>query len=275
MSDRRDAGQASAANSRPEAVPPKCALATRPIGRRRALALLGGVMAPALAGAQEPSPAPTPTPTPTPTFPPITFAPRPTPTPAFSLGNSLGPIDKEKAYFLFFQQGVDLQTVKTLRGHLVALTEGGAKEINLVISSSGGLVTPALQLYSLIRSLPIKVRTHAQVFVASAATILFLAGAERSTDANARFLFHPAQAPIFGMFNSPQFEDQLRMMNESDEVLEQIYRDRTKLPDTEFKRFRHETVVYGAADAVQFGIAQRIGELAIPGDGKAKLVFVE
>ncbi|MGD0639919.1 MAG: ATP-dependent Clp protease proteolytic subunit [Roseiarcus sp.] len=275
MSERRDAGRASNENARPEAAPAKCALATHSIGRRRALALLGGVMAPALASAQESPVAPTPTPTPTPTFPPITFAPRPTPAPAFSSGSALGPVDKEKAYFLFFQQNIDLQTVKTLRGYLVALVEGGVKEIAIVISSNGGLLTPALQLYSLILSLPVKIKTHAQVFVGSAANILYLAGAERSTDANAKFLFHPSQTPIFGVFNSPQFEDQLRMMNESDEVLEQIYRDRTKLPDVEIKRFQHETVVYSAAKAVEFGIAQRIGELSIPGDGKAKLVFVE
>jgi ATP-dependent protease ClpP protease subunit len=256
---------------RPEAVQAKGAPALRLIGRRRALALLGGVMAPALASAQEPTVAPTPTPS----LPPNTLVPRPTPTPAIPPANALGPIDKGKAYFLFFQQNIDLLSAKTLRGYLVALAEGGVKEITIVISSVGGLLMPALQLYSLILSLPIKVRTHAQVFVGSAANILYLAGAERSTDASAKFLFHPSQSPIFGVFNSPQFEDQLRLLTESDEVLAQIYRDRTKLPDAEIKRFQHETVVYGAAAAMEFGIAQRLGELNIPGEGTAKLVFVE
>jgi hypothetical protein len=36
---------------------------------------------------------------------------------------------------------------------------------------------------------------------------------------------------VFGVCNSPQFEDQLRLMNDSEEIVESIYHDRTKLPE--------------------------------------------
>ena len=51
------------------------------------------------------------------------------------LANALGPVDKNKTYFLFFQQNIDLVTMKTLRNYFVALIEGGVTDITLVVSS--------------------------------------------------------------------------------------------------------------------------------------------
>ncbi len=248
----------------------------RGIRRRQALAVLGAALAPGLARAQEAAPAPTPNQTaiPTPATNPFTaLAPRPAT--IAPVATPLGPVDKTKAYVLFFQQTIDLQSVKVLRNDLAALAEGGAKEITLVISSGGGLVTPALQLYSLIRSLPVKIKTHAQAFVASAANLLYLAGEERTADANAKFVFHPSQSPMMGVFNSPQIDDQMRLMNDSNDMLDQIYRDRTKLPEADIKRFQHEMVIYSASEAVELGIVHRICDIGIPGEGKSKLVFLE
>ena len=230
--------------------------------RRRALALLGGALASPLARADEP---------PALVSPP---APRP-PTPPLAPASTLGKVDKEKSYIVFFQQNIDLSSMKTLRGFLSSLIEGDVKAITLAVSSTGGLLLPALQMYSFIQSLPAKINTHGQVFVGSAANVLYLAGQDRSADGNAKFLFHPAQSQVFGAFNSSQFEDQLRLMNDAEEIVESIYHDRTKLPEPEIKRFRHETVVYDAAQALEYGIVHRIGEIGIPADGKAKLVFVE
>ena len=273
MSEERGLRQASAKPGLREGAPIERPAVPRGVGRRQALAALAGAMAPTLALAQTATPTSTPIPTPAPTPPISLFAPRQTP--PMSPTNTLGPIDKTKAYFVFFQQSIDGQSVKTLRDDLVLLVEGGVKDITVVISSNGGLVTPALQLYSLIRSFPVKIKTHGQVFVGSAANLLFLAGDERSADANAKFVFHPTQAPVLGAFNTPQFDDQMRLMNDSNEILEQIYHDRTKLPDADIKRFQHEMVIYDAPKALELGIVQRVGDIGIPGDGKAKLVFAE
>ncbi len=253
------------------------------IGRRRAMLLLGGALAPTLALADEPATSPAPPivtpPVVTPTLPLQTVLPRPVaPTPGIasaSPANALGPIDKTKAYFLFFQQNIDLLTMKTLRNYFVALIEGGVTDITLVVSSSGGLVVPALQMYSLIQSLPAKVKTHGQGFVQSAANILFLAGRERSADANVKFLFHPSQSQVFGAFSGPQLEDQLHLANDAEDAQAQIYLERTRLPEADVKRFKRETIVYDTAHALEYGIIQSIGDMQIPGEQRAKLVFVE
>ena len=67
----------------------------------------------------------------------------------------------------------------------------------------------------------------------------------------------------------------MRLMDDSNEILAQIYRDRTKLPEADIKRFQHEMVIYSASNAAEFGLVQRIGDIGIPGEGKSKLVFLE
>ena len=188
--------------------------------------------------------------------------------------SSLGPIDKTKSYFVFFQRNIDIGSAKVLRGDLVALVEGGVTDITLIINSPGGTLAPSLQLYNLIRSLPAKIKTHGQGIVASAANLLMLAGDERTADAGTRFFFHPSQSAIIGTFNSAQIDDQLLVMREYENMLGEIYRDRTKIPATEIDRFRHGSVPYDASKALEYGLIQKIKGLEIPSQ-KAKLVFID
>ena len=252
------------------------------LNRRRALLLLTGAILPAAAYADEVSTPLSPTPTPTtPTLPggfrlpiPVT-SPSATPAPsAATTASSLGPIDKTKAYFIYFQRSIDLISAKALRTDLVALVEGGVTDITLVINSPGGLLAPSLQLYSLIRSLPAKIKTHGQGIVASAANLLMLAGENRTADSTTRFFFHPSQSPIIGTFNSVQFDDQVLVMREYENMLADIYRERTKIPEGDIDRFKHGSVPYDAAKALEYGVIHKIHALEIPSQ-KAKLVFVD
>jgi len=253
------------------------------LSRRRTLLLLTSAMIPAAAYADELSAqiSPTPTPTPTPSLPGGFRLPTPvTPPSSTPVSNaappvsSLGPIDKTKAYFMFFQRNIDLVSAKALRTDLVALVEGGVTDITLIINSPGGLLAPSLQLYSLIRSLPVKIKTHGQGIVASAANLLMLAGEERTADKVTRFFFHPSQSPIIGTFNSVQFDDQLLVMREYENMLAEIYRERTKIPEADIDRFKHGSVPYDAAKALEYGVIHKIHPLEIPSQ-KAKLVFAD
>ena len=175
---------------------------------------------------------------------------------------------------MFFQRNIDLVSAKALRTDLVALVEGGVTDITLIINSPGGLLAPSLQLYSLIRSLPVKIKTHGQGIVASAANLLMLAGEERTADKVTRFFFHPSQSPIVGTFNSVQFDDQLLVMREYENMLAEIYRERTKIPETDIDRFKHGSVPYDAAKALEYGVIHKIHALDIPSQ-KARLVFAD
>lgn len=229
--------------------------------RRTALLTLGAALLPISAHADAgPSPV---LPAPPPAAPPKAAAP------------AAGAVDKSKAYYLFFEQTIDVASMKALRKQLVTLVEAGVPEITIVMASPGGQLFPALTTYGFILSLPAIINTHAQGFVASAATVLFLAGQYRSADRSAGFVFHPSQTAVQGSFNEQQMKEQLSFMTDVEASVATIYRERTKLQDADIQRFQHETVIYGAEQALDLHIVQTVGDLRIPGGQKAKIQFVE
>ena len=239
-----------------------------PAARRTVLAGLLATALPALGRAQVPvtpqivNPVQPAAPLPAPASPPRPVLPPPV-------------IDKTKIYFVFFDQAIDINSMRALRRQLTALVEAGVTEIDLVINSSGGLISQALITYSFMRSLPATVNTHAQGLVASAANVLFLAGAGRSADRTARFLFHASTFSLVGSLNEQQIQEQLTQVSTVEEILAQIYQDRTRLTENDVRDFKHREIIYTAQDALRLGIVQTVADLAIPGDQKAKILFVE
>lgn len=215
-------------------------------------------------------PAPAAPPPPLPSAPTVPPPPRPVATPA-----APPPIEPGKQYFVFFNQAITTATMRTLDRQLVTLTEGGVHHVTLVLNSPGGLVYEALTAYSLIRALPARIDTHAVGFVASAATTLFLAGEHRTADRNARFLFHPTQAPPGLSATAQETRDRLAMFGTVDSIVSDILRDRTNVPPAEIERFEHQEVFYTAQQALDAGIVDEIADLRIPGEGQARTVFLD
>ena len=207
------------------------------------------------------------------TPPPVTIPiPRPTPPPSAPV---LTGIDKTKIYYVFFNQGIDVASMRALRRQLAALVEAGVSQIVLVLNSAGGEMLASLTTYSFIRSLPARVDTHAQGFVASAATVLFLAGEDRSADRTARFLFHPTQTTMTGSVNEQQLHDRMVVVDNIDGEMRQIYRDRTKLTDEQITLFGQSEVIFTADQAADAGVIQTVADLKIPGGQTARMVFLD
>ena len=252
----------------------------RRIGRRSAVLLLAGAVTAGRARAQlisPPSPSLAPAPSPpatTPALPQLTPSPAPAAPARPPLASAA--VDRTKAYYVFFDGVIDVASGRRLREQLATLVEGGVSNITLVIDSPGGQLDPTILTYSFIRALPAQINTHAAGFVMSAATLLFLAGQERSADRNVHFLFHPAQSlsPVAGAIGEPQLRERLLSFETINEAMAQIYRDRTRFTDADVERFTRETVIYNANQALASGLVQTVEDLRIPGDNKAKIVFL-
>ncbi len=186
-----------------------------------------------------------------------------------------GFIERQKTYFLFYDQTIDVPSMRALRRDLTRLVEAGVVDITLVIHSPGGLVDATYALYSFIRALPARITTHATGFVMSAACILFLAGENRSADRNARFMFHPGQAAVAGNFTGQQVRERAAGFDVIASVASEIYHDRTSLSDEEIARFAREEVFYTAEQARAAGIVQTVADLQIPGDQRARILFLD
>jgi ATP-dependent protease ClpP protease subunit len=194
-------------------------------------------------------------------------------TPGAAAAPNLGQIDKTKPYFLYFERSIDVLSARHLRDTLVKLAEADVQDITLVLNSPGGIVAPTLHLYNLIRSLPVTIKTYGQDMVASSATILMLAGEQRTADKKTRFWFHGMSGPLITQINTAQFEEQMQMFREQENFFDQIYRERTKIPAADLAKLKHETVTYDADTAIQHGIISAIEPLKVP--VKAKLVFFD
>ena len=240
------------------------------LGRRTALAGLAAAALPRGAWAQETTPAPQVTPPVAPqvTAPANVVAPRPPQPPVTA-------IDRTKIYYVFFEQTIDVNTMRALRRQLAALVEAGVTQITLVIDSPGGQVDPMLVTYSFIRALPATVNTHAQGFVQSAATVLFLAGQQRPADRTARFLFHPSSAVVLGTLTEQQLHDRLNQFTAVQQVFTSIYQDRTKLTDDQVRQFAREEVIFTAEQAQGAGIVETVADLKLPGDNTARMLFLD
>ena len=255
---------------------------------RRAILGLAGASLPALAvhraGAQVTPPPVVPPPAPVDAAPPTPAAPVAIPppaaavvhpAPAITTSPAAGAIDRTKSYYVFYDQTIDVASMRALRRQLAILVEAGVTDITLVIHSPGGFIDPTYAMYSFIRALPARIQTHASSFVMSAACILFLAGENRSADRNARFLFHPTQGPISGSLTGQQIQDRLVQFQTNAAATAQIYHDRTTLSDTEIASFSHEEVFYTPEEAKARGIVQTIADLRIPGEGRARILFLD
>jgi ATP-dependent protease ClpP protease subunit len=239
--------------------------------RRRALLFVASAGIATVARAQTSPPVP---PAPTPAIPPVTSPAAPAAAPPPAPIVPVTSIDKSKSYYLFFEGSIDVASMLALRRQLTNLTEAGVSEITLVIDSAGGQIEPILITYSFIRALPTKVNTHAQGFVQSAASVLFLAGQDRSADRNVRFVFHPSQLPVSGLMNGEQIHERASASEVVSDSLAQICRDRTSLPASEIAKFAREMVVYTAEQARGYGVVQAVSDLRIPGEGKAKIILL-
>jgi len=239
--------------------------------RRRALLFVASAGIATVAQAQTSPPVP---PAPAPAIPPVTSPSAPAAAPPPAPIVPVTSIDKTKSYYLFFEGSIDVASMLALRRQLTNLTEAGVSEITLVIDSAGGQIEPMLITYSFIRALPTKVNTHAQGFVQSAASVLFLAGQDRSADRNVRFVFHPSQLPVSGLMNGEQIHERASASEVVSDSLAQICRDRTSLPASEIAKFAREMVVYTAEQARAYGVVQTVSDLRIPGEGKAKIILL-
>lgn len=130
--------------------------------------------------------------------------------------------------------------------------------IYLHVQSNGGCLTSGLRAYDNIKHLSAKcnIVTVAEGFVASAATLIFLAGSERHSFKNTWFLFHQLSTCINGKNSDVQDEaTNCKLMMRQ---LIRIYTNETTLKRTEIKRLLLKEVNVSAKQAKKWGVLSTI-----------------
>jgi ATP-dependent Clp protease protease subunit len=93
-------------------------------------------------------------------------------------------------FYVSFSAEVDTVTAEGLLNVCAQIAMKGHPELHLLLSTPGGQVMSGINIYNVLRSLPLKVVTYNVGNVDSIGNVIFLAGAERYACPNATFMFH-------------------------------------------------------------------------------------
>ena len=105
--------------------------------------------------------------------------------------------------YIWFSAEVSQSSTASLMATTTNLVASGFKEINLMISTTGGSVAEGFNLYHYLRGLPVRLVTHNVGSVDSIGNVVYLAGTTRYVSPQATFMFHgvTVQLPMGGSFD--------------------------------------------------------------------------
>lgn len=129
-------------------------------------------------------------------------------------------------------------------------------KVYLYINSVGGEAYSGLSGMDHIRLNKVPVYTIADGFVASAATLLLLGGAQRKILKNAKVLIHQLSTQFLG-----KFKDLLDEVSNSKELmanLKEIYKWETKMKSSEIENLIHKELHMNANQALSYGFVDEI-----------------
>ena len=90
-----------------------------------------------------------------------------------------GPIPKDNIAYITFSSPINGDAERNLITGCSEAIGKGAKTIYLMLSTPGGSVLHGMNLYSMLRALPVRLIAHNIASVDSIGTIVFLAASER------------------------------------------------------------------------------------------------
>jgi ATP-dependent Clp protease, protease subunit len=165
--------------------------------------------------------------------------------------------------YLTFCSGIDQASVGRLMLAFNIATQRGAECIHMLFQSTGGTVGDGVCLYNFFRTFPIKLTLYNVGSVQSIAAVAYLGAKERVTSANAIFAFHRTSI-------SPQYAMAFALKNYAETVgiddrrTEEILRFHVKWGDEKWAHLDRADLWVSAQEAVDFRIADKIGDFSPP-----------
>jgi hypothetical protein len=92
--------------------------------------------------------------------------------------------------YVTFSAEINPNTTESLLAAFANLVNQGVREVHLLLSTPGGSVMHGLNMYNVLRALPIRLTTHNVGSVNSMGNVVFLAGEIRLACPHSTFMFH-------------------------------------------------------------------------------------
>lgn len=149
----------------------------------------------------------------------------------------------------WFGEGITASSVSA------ALDELNGARATVRINSPGGAADEGVAIYNALKRYPGGVDTHNDALAASAGSIIFLAGENRTMAAGSRVMIH--RALTFAIGNATQLLKTAATLTTYDSSLVEIYSEYMDLEDDEILELLEAETWYTADEAIKAGIATK------------------
>ena len=113
-----------------------------------------------------------------------------------------------------------------------------------------------LAMKNMLESSRVKVITIAQGACCSAATFMFLGGAERRMGPNAYILIHQLSTEFWGKYHD--LKDEAKTCEKFMKALKKMYKEKTKIPEEKFKKLMKKDLFLSASKCLKYQIAHAL-----------------
>jgi ATP-dependent protease ClpP protease subunit len=178
--------------------------------------------------------------------------------------------------YVSFSAEINPNTTETLIATVSNISNKGVKNVYLLISTPGGAVMNGINLYNILRSLPIHLITHNVGNVDSIGNAVFLAGTERFACAHSTFMFHGVGFDLNGQIRLEEkmLKEHLASIEVEHKRIGAVIEERTNLDPVAISKLFLEAQTKDATFALGCGIVQEIKDVNIPvGATVVPLVF--
>jgi len=131
------------------------------------------------------------------------------------------------------------------------------KPIRLMLSTHGGLVHAAFSVVDTIQSLAVPVHTVVSGYVASAGTLISLAGTKRFITSNSFMMIHEIRSGFWGRYSDAraEYDNITKLMDH----ITTYYVGRTKITRERLREMLRSDTDLTAAEALELGLVDSVG----------------
>ncbi len=177
--------------------------------------------------------------------------------------------------YISFSAEINVTTTEQLIAVLGNQANNGVDHAYLMISTPGGTVMNGLNLYNVMRAMPLRLTTHNVGNVDSIGNAVFLAGEERYACPHSTFMFHGVGYDVTNVrLEQKNLQESLDGLLRDHERIGNILTERTQLEAAETAELFREARTKDATYALDKGLIHDIRDVNIPaGTPILSLVF--
>lgn len=169
--------------------------------------------------------------------------------------------------FLGFNAAIDRKAAEQIVSVISDAQKNGYTEVNLCMSSIGGILDQTYYAFNLIEAMPIKIITWNIGNLQSASVILFMAGDERYATPGSTFFFHQTgyDAPNTRI-TEPYLQEKLKAVQYDDNRSASIIASKSGQPLQDVRGWQNTELVMDTAVACAHGLIHGVRPFALPPD---------